>query len=61
VLFGSHQGCDEPRKVCIALSFMGDLIVETKLDLGDRLVRFGVERDPVLYGQLNEDISNLCG
>jgi hypothetical protein len=40
---------------------MGDLIVETKLDLGDRLVRFGVERDPVLYGQLNEDISNICG
>jgi hypothetical protein len=39
----------------------GDLIVETKLDLGDRSSRYGVERDPVLCGHLNGDVGNLCG
>jgi hypothetical protein len=33
----------------------GDLLVETKLDLGDRSMRFRVERDPSLCGHLNED------
>jgi hypothetical protein len=33
----------------------GDLLVETKLDLGDCSVRFRVERDPSLYEHLNED------
>jgi hypothetical protein len=35
--------------------------VETELDLSDHSVRFGVERDPVLYGHLNDDVGNING
>jgi hypothetical protein len=55
----SHQGCGGPRKVCIALSFVGDLIVETELDLSDRSDRIRVEKDPTLCELLNGDIGNL--
>jgi hypothetical protein len=40
---------------------LGDLIVETKLDLGDHSGRFGIERDLALCGHLNGDVGNLCG
>jgi hypothetical protein len=39
----------------------GDLIVETKLDLGDRSEWFGVERDPALCELHNGDVDILCG
>jgi hypothetical protein len=61
VLFESHQGCGGPQKVCIALFFMGDLIVKIELDLGDCSERFRVERDPTLYELLNKDVGHLCG
>jgi hypothetical protein len=32
------------------------LIVENRIDLGGRSKRFRVERNPVLYGQLNGDV-----
>jgi hypothetical protein len=35
--------------------------VETNLDLGDRLERSRVERDPTLCELLNEDVDILCG
>jgi hypothetical protein len=38
-----------------------DLIVETKLDLGDRSERIRVERDPGLCELLNGDVGNLYG
>jgi hypothetical protein len=33
--------------------------VKTELDLGNRSARFGVERDAVLRGHHNGDVSNL--
>jgi hypothetical protein len=39
----------------------GDLIVETKLDLGDRSEWIRVERDPALCELHNGDIDILCG
>jgi hypothetical protein len=39
----------------------GHLIVETKLDLGDRSERFMVERDSALCDLLNGDVGHLCG
>jgi hypothetical protein len=39
----------------------GDLLIETELDLGDRLERIRVERDPTLCELLNGDVGNLCG
>jgi hypothetical protein len=39
----------------------GDLIVETKLDLGDRSEWIRVERDPALCELHNEDVGILCG
>jgi hypothetical protein len=39
----------------------GDLIVETRLDLGDRLVWIRIERDPTLCELHNRDICILCG
>jgi hypothetical protein len=55
------QGCDELQKVCIVLSFEGDLIVKTELDLGDRSERIRVERDPTLCELLNGDVGIICG
>jgi hypothetical protein len=37
-----------------------DLIVETKLDLGDRLEWIRVGRDPTLYELHNGDVDILC-
>jgi hypothetical protein len=45
----------------ILLSLCEDLIVETKLDLGDRLQWIRVERDPALCELHNRDICILCG
>jgi hypothetical protein len=39
----------------------GDLIVETKLDLGDRSEWIRVERDPALSELHNGDVCILCG
>jgi hypothetical protein len=39
----------------------GDLIVETKLDLGDRSKGIRVERDPALCELHNGDLGILCG
>jgi hypothetical protein len=39
----------------------GDLIVRTKLDLGDRSERISVEKDQTLCELLNGDVGNLCG
>jgi hypothetical protein len=39
----------------------GDLIVETKLDLGDRLKWIRVESDPALCELHNRDVGILCG
>jgi hypothetical protein len=39
----------------------GDLIVETKVDLGDRSEWIMIERDPVLCELHNGDVSILCG
>jgi hypothetical protein len=38
-----------------------DLIVETELDLGDRLEWISVERDPALCELHNGDVGILCG
>jgi hypothetical protein len=54
------QGCDEPQKVCIFLSFEGDLIVKTELDLGDRSERIRVERDPAFCELFNGDVGIIC-
>jgi hypothetical protein len=35
--------------------------VETELDLGDRLEKFRVERDPTLGELLNRDVGHICG
>jgi hypothetical protein len=55
------QGCDESQKVCIVLSFEGDLIVKTELDLGDRSKRIRVKRDMALCELLNRDVGIICG
>jgi hypothetical protein len=60
-LFESHQGCGGPQKVCIALSFVGIFLVETKLDLGDRSEMIRVERDQALCDLLNGDVAILYG
>jgi hypothetical protein len=39
----------------------GDLIVKTKLNIGDHSERFRVERDPTLCELLNGDVVILCG
>jgi hypothetical protein len=39
----------------------GDLIVESKLDLGDRSGRIRVERNSDLCELLTGDVGNLCG
>jgi hypothetical protein len=39
----------------------GDLIVETKLDLGDRSKWIRIERDPALCELHNGDVGILCG
>jgi hypothetical protein len=39
----------------------GDLIVESKLDLGDHLEWIRVERDPALCELHNGDVGILCG
>jgi hypothetical protein len=57
----SHQGCGWSRKVCIVFSFLGDLIVETELDLGDRSEWIRVESDPSLCELHNGDVGILYG
>jgi hypothetical protein len=42
-------------------SLFGDLIVETKLDLGDRSECIRVERDLALCELHNGDVGILCG
>jgi hypothetical protein len=46
----------DPRKF-----LCGDFIVETELDLGDRLEWIRIERDPALCELQNGDTYILCG
>jgi hypothetical protein len=50
----------DPKKFVFPL-LCDDLIVETKLDLGDRSEWIRVERDLTLYELHNGDVCILCG
>jgi hypothetical protein len=52
-------GCSGATKVMVSLC--RDLIVKTKLDLGDRSKWIRVEKDSTLCELLDRDVGNLCG
>jgi hypothetical protein len=60
-------GCSGVTKVMVDLekfvlpSLCRDLIVKTKLDLGDRSKWIRVEKDSTLCELLDRDVGNLCG